>query len=137
MTKDQPTSIIEQSRIVSAPPLAVYRAIADAREHSAFTGTRATGRARPGAAFTAWDGYIRGRTLLVHPGRRLVQEWSTSEWPKGAAASRVEWRFERHPRGTRVSLRHTGVPRAQAASYRRGWIEFYWQPLRAFFRSRA
>lgn len=104
-------SIIEQSRIISAPPLAVYHAIADPREHSAFTGARATGRARPGAAFTAWDGYIHGRTLLADPGRRLVQEWSTAEWPEGAAPSRLEWRFRWHPRGTRVTLRQTDVPR--------------------------
>jgi activator of HSP90 ATPase len=120
-----------------AAPLAVYRAIADAREHSAVTGARATGRARPGARFTAWDGYIRGRTLRADPGRRLVQEWSTSEWPTDTRPSRVEWRFQAHPRGTRVTLRHTGVPRSQVKSYRTGWIEYYWRPLGAYFAARG
>ncbi len=137
MTLRRGTSVIRQSRVLPAPPLAVYRAIADSREHAAFTGARATGVARPGASFTAWDGYIRGRTLLADPGRRLVQEWSTSEWPDDTAPSRVEWRFQRHPRGTRVTLHQTGVPRSQVRSYRGGWVEYYWRPLRAYFTPRA
>jgi hypothetical protein len=48
----------------------------------------------------------------------------------------VEWRFRRHPRGTRITLRQTGVPRSQAASYRKGWIEYYWRPLRAYWAAR-
>lgn len=129
-------SVIEQSRIIPASPLEVYRAIADPRTQSAMTGARATGLARAGAAFTAWDGYIHGRTLVAVPGRRLVQEWSTTEWPEGAPPSRVEWRFRRHPRGTHATLTHTGVPPSQAASYRRGWIEYYWRPLRAYWADR-
>ncbi len=136
MSQRRGESVIEQSRIIPAPPLAVYRTIADPDEHSAFTGARATGRARPGSAFTAWDGYIRGRTLVAEPGHRLVQEWSTTEWPEGVAPSRVEWRFRRHPKGTRVALRQTSVPRSQVASYRQGWIEYYWRPLRAYWANR-
>jgi uncharacterized protein YndB with AHSA1/START domain len=136
MSQRRAESIIEQSRIIPSSPLAVYRAIADPGEHSAFTGAQATGRARPGAAFTAWDGYIRGRTLVADPGRRLVQEWSTAGWPEGAPPSRLEWRFRRHPRGALVTLRQTGVPRSQAASYRKGWIEHYWRPLRAYCAAR-
>jgi uncharacterized protein YndB with AHSA1/START domain len=136
MNQDRGESVIEQSRIIPAPPLEVYRSIADPREHAAFTGARATGRARPGTTFTAWDGYIRGRTLLADPGHRLVQEWATTEWPEGVAPSRLEWRFQPHARGTRVTLRQTGVPRSQVASYRQGWIDCYWRPLRAYWASR-
>jgi uncharacterized protein YndB with AHSA1/START domain len=136
MKETRGNSVIEQSRIIPAPPLAAYRSIADPREHSAFTGARATGRARPGATFTAWDGYIRGRTLLADPGHRLVQEWATTEWPEGMVPSRLEWRFQPHARGTRVTLRQTGVPRSQVASYRQGWVDFYWRPLRAHWASR-
>lgn len=130
------TSVIEQSRIIPAPPAEVYRSIADPRRQTAFTGARTTGQARKGAAFTAWDGYIRGRTLAAEPGRRLVQEWWTAAWPKDAAPSRLEWRFQRHPRGTRVRLKQTGVPRSQVASYRKGWVDHYWRPLRAYWAAR-
>lgn len=130
------TSTIEQARVIPAPPADVYATIADPKLHALFTGGRATGQTRPGARFTAWDGYIRGRTLSVTPGRRIVQEWLTTEWPAGAPPSRLEWRFARHPRGTRVTLKQTGVPRSQVRAYRSGWIEYYWRPLRAFFGGR-
>jgi uncharacterized protein YndB with AHSA1/START domain len=132
-----PGSTIEQSRIIPAPPQEVYRALARAKEHAAFTGAPARGDARVGGTFTAWDGYITGRTLRCAPGKLLVQEWSTTEWPDATPPSRLEWRFAPHPRGTRVTLLQTGVPRSQARRYRTGWIEFYWRPLRAHFLRRT
>jgi uncharacterized protein YndB with AHSA1/START domain len=126
------TSTIVQSRIIPAPPELVYAMLADPRRHAAFTGARVTGRAASGAPFTAMGGYIRGRTLRAAPARHLVQEWLTTDWPADTAPSRVEWRFAPHPRGTRLTLHQTGVPRTQARAYRAGWIQYYWRPLRTF-----
>lgn len=124
---------IEQKRVIPAKPAEVYRVIADPEIHSAFTGARATGRARKGAKFTAWDGYIMGKTLIAELGERLVQEWWTTGWPEDSTPSCLEWKFKKHPRGTLASLKQTGVPESQAKYYRKGWIEFYWRPLRAYF----
>lgn len=85
---------IEQKRVIPAKPAEVYRVIADPEIHSAFTGARATGRARKGAKFTAWDGYIMGKTLIAEPGERLVQEWWTTGWPEDSTPSRLESRME-------------------------------------------
>ena len=126
-------STIEQSRIIPADPIEVYWALTDPLLHAAFTGSAATGRAVPGRRFTAWDGYISGRTIRVVAGKRIVQEWRTTDWPKGAPPSLLEWRFAAHPRGARVTLRQTRLPAGQAASYRSGWITYYWNPLRKFF----
>jgi uncharacterized protein YndB with AHSA1/START domain/GNAT superfamily N-acetyltransferase len=129
------TSVIDQERVFAATPAELFHAFADPKLHSAFTGGAATGRARAGARFTAWDGYITGRTLDVEPGRRIVQEWRTTEWPEGASPSRLELRFLDHPRGARVVLRQTEVPRAQARDYRDGWSAYYWKPLRTWLAS--
>jgi uncharacterized protein YndB with AHSA1/START domain/GNAT superfamily N-acetyltransferase len=129
------TSIIEQERVFPATPAELFRAFADPKLHTAFTGSVATGRVRVGARFSAWDGYITGRTLEVEPGCRLVQEWRTTEWPAGAPPSRLELSFLEHPRGGRVVLRQTDVPRTQARSYADGWSEYYWKPLRAWLAS--
>jgi uncharacterized protein YndB with AHSA1/START domain/GNAT superfamily N-acetyltransferase len=126
------TSIIVQERVFAATPEELFRAFAQPRIHSAFTGAAATGRTRAGARFTAWDGYITGKTLEVEPGRRIVQEWRTTEWPEGAAPSHLELSFFDHPRGVRVALRQTDVPRTQAGAYRSGWNDYYWKPLRAW-----
>lgn len=124
---------ITQTVKVPAPPAAVYEALVNARVHAAFTGAAATGSARVGAAFTAWDGYISGVHRELVKGRRIVQDWSTTEWPAGAAPSRVEFTLKAVKGGTAVRMVHSNVPAEQADSYRQGWIDFYWKPLKSHF----
>jgi hypothetical protein len=35
--------------------------------------------------------------------------------------------------GTELTLNHTDVPDDQAEDYRKGWINFYWDPLKKYF----
>lgn len=127
------TRSIRQSRIIPAAPEAVYEALVNAKKHAAFTGASATGVARVGAKFTAWEGYISGKHLVLDKGKQIVQEWSTSEWPEGAAPSRLEFNFEAHAKGTKVTMIQTLVPAEQADRYKQGWIDYYWDPLTKFF----
>jgi hypothetical protein len=53
------------------------------KNHAQFTGARATVRAKAGAAFTCYDGYITGYTLELAPARRIVQAWCSRGWPPG------------------------------------------------------
>lgn len=124
---------ITQKVVVSAPPREVYLAFINPRKHAAFTGSPATGTGRPGGAFTAWDGYISGVNRTLVPGRKIVQDWRTTEWPAGAPASRVEFTFKAVKGGTEVRLVHSNVPAEQADRYRQGWVDFYWTPLKQYF----
>ena len=127
---------ITQTVVVPARPAEVFKALVDPRVHAAFTGAAATGSARVGGRFTAWDGYISGVNRVVDAGRRLVQDWTTTEWPDGAEPSSVEFVFTAVKGGTKIRMVHSRVPAAQAASYRQGWIDYYWEPLKAYFRER-
>lgn len=69
-------------------------------------------------------------------GRRIVQQWQTSEWPDGCPASRLVWTFEPKDEGTQVTLVHADVPESQAESYRQGWVDYYWTPLKEYFQPR-
>ncbi len=129
------TSVIRQSRFIPAPPEKVYQAFVNARQHAAFTGAGATGTAKVGAAFTAWDGYISGKHLELEKGKRIVQEWSTSEWPEGAPPSRLEFTFEAKAGGCQVKMVQSAVPADQADRYKQGWIDFYWTPLTNHFQT--
>jgi activator of HSP90 ATPase len=102
------------------------------RKHSRFTHAKATGTARVGAKFTAYDGYIYGKILELDEGRRIVQEWQTTEWPDGAPPSIAEFTFIEAPGGTRLTLVQSEVPEVQAESYRQGWIDYYWEPLKDY-----
>ena len=44
------------------------------------TGAAARIAGRVGAAYSAWDGYIAGKTLELAPGKRIVQSWRTTEF---------------------------------------------------------
>jgi hypothetical protein len=57
------TRTIRQRVAIPAPPTNVYAALVNAKKHAAFTAAEASGAARVGARFTAWDGYISGKHL--------------------------------------------------------------------------
>ncbi len=125
---------IKQTLVVQAEPGEVYDAFLDAKKHSAFTGSKATCDPRVGGKFTAWDGYISGKNLELVKGKKIVQEWVTTEWPEGYAPSRLELTFKKTKGGTEISMVQSEVPVEQADDIRQGWIDFYWDPLKEYFK---
>lgn len=119
--------------VIPATPLRVYQAWLDDREHAAFTGAKAQAEPGIGGAFTARDGYIRGRNLELSEGRRILQSWRTTEFPPGSEDSLLEILLEEASGGTRLTLRHSGIPEGQGASYETGWADHYFGPLRRYF----
>ncbi|MEQ1884892.1 MAG: SRPBCC domain-containing protein [Bryobacteraceae bacterium] len=111
----------------------VYDALLDGKKHSKLIGSKCTGKPTVGSKFTAWDGYIAGKNIELEPSKRILQEWETTEWPEGAEPSLLEWTFTEKDGGTKVTLVHSKVPAEQTESYRQGWIDFYWTPMKAYF----
>ena len=124
---------IKQKVVIPASPKEVYEAYVDPKKHSKFTGSKATGKAVVGGKFTAWDGYIFGKNLELDDGKRVVQEWTTTDWPEGYGPSRLELCFNEIPKGTELVMVHSDVPEEQADETAEGWIEWYWNPLKKYF----
>lgn len=122
---------------IPAPPQAVYDAWLDSRKHSAMTGGKAKASAKPGAAFSAWDGYITGRNLVLEPGRRIVQSWRTTRFTKADPDSEIELLLAPAKTGTRLTLRHRKVPDGHTGYRDGGWQEFYFQPMKEYFAKRG
>jgi activator of HSP90 ATPase len=131
------TTTIEQKTFVPAVPDEVYDAFMDSKKHSAFTGSKATCDPRVGGAFTAWDGYISGKNLELETGKKIVQEWSTTDWPDSYPPSTLELAFSKTKGGTELSMIHSNVPAEQAEDLAEGWVEFYWKPLKDYFKKHA
>lgn len=121
------------SRTIPASPERLFKAWLDPVEHGKMTGSGAT--AGDAGAFTAWDGYISGRTLVSTPSSRIEQAWRTTEFPAGAPDSTLTITFEPAQGGTLVTLHHENVPDGQAASYAQGWAEYYFDPMSRYFAS--
>ena len=121
------------STILPATPEQIYNAWLSSEGHSRMTGSPAEVKGEIDGDFKAWDGYIWGKTLELEPYRRIVQAWRTSEFPADSLDSRVEIQFEETKSGTKVTLLHTNIPDEQGDSYKGGWEEFYFSPMRAYF----
>ncbi|MGA1975640.1 MAG: SRPBCC domain-containing protein [Conexivisphaerales archaeon] len=126
------TTTIRQEVVLPGTPKAVYEALVDPKKHAAVTGAPATGEAKVGGAFTAWDGYIFGKYLDLVRGSRIVWEWTTTEWPVGYPPSQVDVTLTRSKGGTKLAMVHSKVPTSQAEAYRQGWIDSYWDPLKKY-----
>jgi uncharacterized protein YndB with AHSA1/START domain len=121
------------STVVSGLPERVYSAWLDSGAHTAFTGGEAKIDPTIGGKFTAWDGYIQGRTVELLQGRRIVQIWRTKEFPSGSADSRLEVQFEAAEGGTRVTILHSNIPLGHGERYKNGWHDNYFNPMRDYF----
>jgi uncharacterized protein YndB with AHSA1/START domain len=130
------TTTIIQKVVIPASPEEVYDAFIDPRKHSEFTGSKATCDPTVGGKFTAWDGYISGRNLELEKAKRIVQEWTTTEWPEGYPPSKLELTFTKVKGGTEIRMVHSHVPVEQAEDYKQGWIDNYWELLKDYFQKR-
>jgi len=121
------------STVLPATPKEIYMAWLSSEGHSQMTGSQAEVQGGSGGAFTAWEGYIWGKTLGLEPHRHIVQAWRTSEFPEDSPDSRLEILLEEDSNGTKITLTHTDIPEGQGESYKQGWEDFYFIPMRAYF----
>ncbi|MGD0319151.1 MAG: SRPBCC domain-containing protein [Nitrososphaerales archaeon] len=125
---------IRQKVLIEAGPEEVYDAYVNLERHAEFTGSPAIGTPRVGGRFTAWDGYILGKFLVLESGKRVVHEWKTTEWPAGYPPSLVELTLKEKGKKTELTMVHSRVPAEQAEEYAQGWKDYYWEPLKEYFR---
>lgn len=91
--KQEVTTIKQTVIIPNATPKQVYDAYTDPKKHTEFTDSPATGEPVVGGKYTSWDGYIFGKYLDLEEGKRVVQEWTTTDWEEGYPASKLEFNF--------------------------------------------
>lgn len=119
-----------------AAPKELYEIFLDPRKHSQATGAEAAGSGKLGGTFTAWNGYIKARTLALVPGRMIVQSWRASSFNKEDPDSVLVLTFEKAPGGTLLTMTHTAVPDHKASDFKTGWYESYWDPIRKYLKKK-
>jgi activator of HSP90 ATPase len=127
------TDSLKVSAVIPAEPKAIYSAWMSSKGHGEMTGSPAKVTARVGSRFSAWDGYISGTTLKLTPHSRIVQSWRTTDFADEDPDSMLEVLLEHAKSGTRVTLIHTKIPAGHAAEYKKGWIDFYFKPMKEYF----
>jgi uncharacterized protein YndB with AHSA1/START domain len=119
--------------VIPASPKAIYAAWLDSRGHSDMTGGKAEASPRIGDGFTAWDGYISGKTLELVPGERIVQSWRTTRFTGDQPDSRITVTLTPIAGGTRLTLTHENVPDDHTGYEDGGWQEHYFEPMKKYF----
>jgi activator of HSP90 ATPase len=127
---------ITQTIKLPATPMEVYEAYVDEEKQSEFTGSKATSDSRVGGEFTAWDGYISGKYLELVPGKKIVQEWKSTDFPDGTPPSHFVLVLKEDKVGTELTMIHSGVPEEVAKAIGQGWKDYYWEPMKKYFKGR-
>jgi len=81
----------ELSEMIPATAEMIFDMWLSSEGHSLMTGSTANVEVGIGGAFSAWDGYIWGKTLEMDRPRRILQAWRTGEFPEESPIRR--WRF--------------------------------------------
>jgi Activator of Hsp90 ATPase homolog 1-like protein len=125
----QMTKPIQQTVRFAAGPRELFEMYVDSKKHSAATGGHARMSRRTGGRFTAWNGMLRGRNLLVVPGRMIVQTWRSINFKDSDPDSILVLRFSKAPGGSgRVDLVHANLPASDHRGVGQGWPKYYWRP---------
>ena len=123
---------LQQSATFPASPGTLYRMFLSSKEHSAACGGQARISPRVGGKFTAWEGSLWGRTLLLKPGRMIVQSWRSSGFAASDADSILILTFSGDAKRGKISMVHAHVPESDADGVRKGWPLYYWKPWAAY-----
>jgi len=128
------TKPIVQSVTFKASPEQLFEIFTDSKKHSAATGTKASTSAKAGVKWTAYDGMLTGKNVLVIPGRMIVQSWRGSHWKDSDLDSVLILTFSKAAGGGKVDLVHVGVPQHDHRGVTKGWPQYYWQPWKDYLK---
>lgn len=108
----------------------------DSKEHAAAIDDKVTISRKVGASFTASGGMLRGRNLMIVPGKLIVQSWRAKSWKKKNPDSILVLLFSKTSRGGQIELIHVGMPSYDYLAVRKGWQTYYWKPWKSYPRNR-
>jgi activator of HSP90 ATPase len=127
-------NIIKQSVQFNAVPDSLFDAYLDSRKHAAIVGSKVSISKTAGKRFTAFNGMLSGKNLLIVRKKLVVQLWRSRTWKKTDPDSILILMFSKAGRGARIDLVHMNVPDHDLQGVTRGWRRYYWKPWLAYLR---
>jgi len=125
---------IELQEKFPVKPETLYNAWLDSEIHSAMTGGNSICSNKVNGKFMAWDGYISGTNEALIPNKEIVQKWRTTEFKESDKDSKLVITIEEIEHGSLLTLTHSNIPEGQS-DYKKGWIEHYFNPMKAYFKN--
>lgn len=113
-------------------PEDLYGIYMDSKKHSKATGGAAKISAKAGSKYSAWDGYISGKTLDLIKGKMIIQSWRSSDFKAGDLDSILVLWFDKKGQDAVINMTHANVPDHQYYGVRSGWDDYYWKPWKKY-----
>ena len=126
------SKLIQQTVTFNASPHEVYEALMDSEKHASFSGGKADISREVGGTFMVYDNYATGKNVELVPDQKIVQDWRAADWPEGYF-SRITFELTPVPSGTRLDFTHADLPEGTEDEFTQGWIDNYWEPMKAYF----
>ena len=123
------TKSIKQNISFKVSAQAVFDALMDSKKHSTLVGAGAKISKKIGGRINVWDGDITGNNIELVKGKKIVQEWRYSDWPRGRV-SIATFLFKKVKGGTKLIFTQKGIPEDKFTDIKQGWIDYYWTPLK-------
>ena len=128
---------IKQTVTLPTNPKTIYSAWLSSDKHSAFTNSKAVIEKKVGSSFSAHDGYITGKIELLHMNKRIVHTWRTTDFSEEDQDSTLEVILEKVEKGTKITLVHSNLPEDSGKTYRKGWRDHYFKPMKEYFTEKS
>lgn len=121
---------IKQSVTFNANPHEIYEMLMDSKKHSEMTEAQAEISRKVGGKFSVWGGDISGFNLELVKDKKIVQKWRSSDWPDGHY-SIATFELKKIGNKTKLIFTQTDVPDDKYEDVKQGWIDFYWDKMKA------
>lgn len=121
---------IEKTYEMNATPEEVFNALINPDLIQTWSGDEAKMNAKVGGTFSLWGGQMFGINLEIVKNKRLVQQWSYSNWKE---PSKVTFTIKVVGKKTIINLLHEDVPEKSVNSISDGWDAYYLGAMKEMF----
>jgi activator of HSP90 ATPase len=129
-------NMLHQKVSFTASPSTLFNVYLDSKKHGAAIDDKVTISRKVGARFTAFNGMLRGRNLVIVPNRMIVQSWRAKSWKKNDPDSILILLFHGAGRSGQIELIHVGMPDYDSLPIKKGWMKYYWTPWKKYLTAR-
>jgi uncharacterized protein YndB with AHSA1/START domain len=110
-------------------PARVLQLLTDAALIRRWSGGDAILNNEEGGEFMMFDGWVTGKVIKTGT-EELAHTWKTTDWAEDTVPSEVHYLLKKHDGGTKVIVKHTGLPdEDEMKSHKNGWTDYFFDPL--------
>lgn len=116
-----------------------YTAWMDSETHAAMINGSADIDPVVSGHFRIWDGDVIGETLVLDESiHRIVQHWryNYDDWPEDAPSRLMVTFGAIGDSECELQLEQSDIPEKYAADIKKGWEDYYFKPMQAYFSTR-